>query len=61
MSYYIFMAPGTTFSMRNDVPVKLGIISKDTFNYAKKGAKIMIKHKWFEEPPEMEDRNQLTK
>ena len=56
-----FTALGTSFSMRNDLPVKLGLISKDTFSYAKKGAKIMIAHKWMEEPPPMEDRNQLTK
>ena len=56
-----FTALGTSFSMRNDLPVKLGLISEDTFNYAKKGAKIMIKHKWMEEPPQMEDRNQLKK
>jgi hypothetical protein len=56
-----FTALGTSFSMRNDLPVKLGLISKDTFQYAKKGAKIMINHKWMEEPPQMEDRNQLSK
>jgi hypothetical protein len=56
-----FTALGTSFSMRNDLPLKLGLISKDTFYYAKKGAKIMIKHKWMEKPPQMEDRNQLTK
>jgi hypothetical protein len=56
-----FTALGTSFSMRADIPVKLGLISKDTFNYSKKGAKIMIEHKWMEEPPQMEDRNQLTK
>ena len=47
--------------MRSDLPLKLALISKDTFDYAKKGGKIMIKHKWMEEPPQMEDRNQLTK
>ena len=56
-----FTALGTSFSMRDDLPLKLGLISKDTFEYAKKGAKIMIEHKWMEEPPQMEDRNQLTK
>jgi hypothetical protein len=56
-----FTALGTSFSMRNDLPVKLGLISKDTFQYAKQGAKIMIKHRWMEEPPQMEDRNQLSK
>jgi hypothetical protein len=56
-----FTALGTSFSMRNDLPLKLGIVSKDTFTYAKKGSKIMINHKWMEEPPQMEDRNQLSK
>jgi len=56
-----FTALGTSFSMRNDLPLKLALISKDTFMYAKEGAKIMIKHRWMEEPPQMEDRNQLIK
>ena len=56
-----FTALGTSFSMRNDLPIKLALISRDTFSYAKKGAKIMIAHRWMEEPPQMEDRNQLTK
>ncbi len=54
-------ALGTSFSMRNDLPAKLAFIAKDTFQYAKEGGKLMIKHKWMEEPPQMEDRNQLTK
>ena len=56
-----FTALGTAFSMRNDLPFKLALISKDTLEYSKKGAKIMIEHKWLEEPPQMEDRNQLSK
>lgn len=52
---------GTTFSMRSDLQVKLVLNSRDVFTYAKKGAKLMIKHRWIEEPPQMEDRNQLTK
>ena len=48
-----FTGLGTSFNMRNDLPLKLGLISKDTFTYAKKGAKIMIAHKWMEEPPQM--------
>ena len=56
-----FTALGTSFSMRGDLPLKLGLISKDIFEYSKKGSKIMIKHKWMEEPPQMEDRNQLAK
>lgn len=56
-----YNALGTSFSMRSDLHTKLALISKDTFDYAKKGGKIMIEHKWMEEPPQMEDRNQLTK
>jgi hypothetical protein len=56
-----FNVLGTSYSMRSDLQLKLGLISKDVFQFAKEGAKIMIKHKWMEEPPQMEDRNQLTK
>jgi len=56
-----FTALGTAFSMRNDLPIKLALISKDILDYARKGSKIMIKYKWMEQPPQMEDRNQLTK
>jgi len=56
-----FTALGTSFSMRGDLPLKLGLISKNIFEYSKKGSKIMIKHKWMEEPPQMEDRNNITK
>ncbi|MGH4120952.1 DUF3231 family protein [Clostridium sp.] len=52
-----FTALGTSFSMRNDLPIKLGLISKDKLDYAKKGSKIMIKYKWMEQPPQMKDRN----
>ena len=53
-----YSALGTSFSMRSDLQTKLGFIAKDTFEYSKKGGKIMIKNKWMEEPPQMEDRNQ---
>jgi len=56
-----FNALGTSFSMRGDLHVKLALIVKNIFSYSKKGGKIMIQHKWMEEPPQMEDRNQLTK
>jgi len=56
-----FNALGTSFSMRGDLHVKLALIVKNTFIYSEKGGKMMIKHKWMEEPPQMEDRNQLTK
>jgi hypothetical protein len=56
-----YSALGTSFSFRFDLPILLTIIAKDLFTYAKDGAKLMIKHKWLEEPPQMEDRNQLIK
>ena len=52
---------GTSFSLRSDLQFKLAFIAKDTFGFAKKGGKLMIKNKWMEEPPQMEDRNILTK
>jgi len=48
-----FTALGTSFSMRYDLPIKLGLISKDKLDYAKEGSKIMIKYKWMEQPPQM--------
>jgi hypothetical protein len=54
-------ALGTAFSLRSDLPLKLTVIMKDTFQFASKGGQIMIKHKWLEEPPQMEDRNRLIK
>jgi len=52
---------GTSFSMRSDLPLIFTEISKDLFMHSKKGGILMIKHMWMEEPPQMEDRNQLTK
>jgi len=52
---------GTSFSMRSDLPIVFAEISKDLFFHSKKGGTLMIKHMWMEEPPQMEDRNQLTK
>jgi len=52
---------GTAFSLRNDLPTKMTVIMKDIFEYAHKGAKIMIKNGWMEEPPSMEERSQLKK
>lgn len=42
---------GTAFSLRNDIAGTLAGIMKDVFEYAHKGAKLMIKHGWMEEPP----------
>ncbi|WP_332628506.1 DUF3231 family protein [Halalkalibacter flavus] len=50
---------GTAFSLRNDLPAKMAIFMKDTFEFAHKGAKIMINNGWMEEPPQMEERKQI--
>jgi len=54
-------ALGMSFSMRSDLPAKLAITAKDTLDFAREGGKLMIKHKWLEEPPQMEDRILLTR
>ncbi|MBS4174020.1 DUF3231 family protein [Bacillus sp. FJAT-49736] len=53
-------ALGGAFSLRNDLPAKMAFIAKDIFTFAQDGGKIMIKNGWMEEPPQIEDRNQLT-
>ena len=50
-----YTALGTSFSMRSDLQVKLALMAKNIFNFSKEGAKIMVKHKWMEEPPQMEN------
>ncbi|WP_223701780.1 DUF3231 family protein [Sutcliffiella deserti] len=52
---------GTAFSLRNDIPAKMTIFMKDIFEYAHKGAKIMIQNGWMEEPPQMEERKKIIK
>jgi hypothetical protein len=54
-------ALGGAFSLRSDLPTKMAFIAKDIFTFAQDGGKIMIKNGWMEEPPQIEDRNQLTK
>ena len=54
-------AVGTSFSLRSDLHYKLVITAKNAFDFSKEGGIIMIDHRWMEEPPQMEDRNQLTK
>ena len=56
-----YTAMGTSFSMRSDLHLKFGLIAKNIFDFSVDGGKLMIKHMWMEEPPQMEDRNQLTK
>lgn len=50
---------GTAFSQRNDLAAKMMVFTKDIFEYAHEGAKIMIKNGWMEEPPQMEERSRL--
>jgi hypothetical protein len=54
-------ALGSGFSLRSDLPAKMTFNAKNIFTFAQDGGKIMIKNGWLEEPPQMEDRNQLTK
>ncbi|WP_157318708.1 DUF3231 family protein [Paenibacillus anseongensis] len=52
---------GTIFTLRNDLNLKAGLIAKDIYVYTHDGIKLMIKHGWLEEPPQMEDRKQLIR
>jgi hypothetical protein len=54
-------ALGGAFSLRTDLPAKMALLASDIFTFAQEGGKIMIKNGWMEEPPQIEDRNQLTK
>lgn len=54
-----FSVVGTPFSMRSDLQTILALISKDILAFAKKGGKLIIEKGWLEQPPQMEDRNQL--
>jgi hypothetical protein len=52
---------GMAFSMRSDLPRKLAMVALDSERYAKDGGQLMISYGWLEEPPQMEDRNELIK
>ncbi|MFC0270604.1 DUF3231 family protein [Metabacillus herbersteinensis] len=52
-------AVGTAFSLRNDLVAKMGVFTKDIFEFAHEGAKIMIKNGWMEEPPQMAERKDI--
>ncbi len=54
-------ALGTVFSLRGDLPFTLVSTAKDILTYGQDGGKIMAKNGWVEEPPSMEDRNDLIK
>jgi len=36
-------------------------IAKDVYTYAQEGIEIKFNHGWFEEPPQMENRNGIIK
>ncbi|WP_226666397.1 DUF3231 family protein [Metabacillus litoralis] len=54
-------ALGTSFSLRSDLPTMMTLVAKDILSYGQDGGKIMAKNGWMEQPPGMEDRNQLIK
>lgn len=54
-------ALGGAFSLRSDLPTKMVKLTLDIYSFAKDGGKLMIENGWMEEPPQIEDRNQLTK
>ncbi len=54
-------ALGTAFSLRSDLPLKMINEAKDILTYGQEGGKLMTKNGWLEEPPQMQDRNALTK
>ncbi|MBU9713884.1 DUF3231 family protein [Evansella tamaricis] len=54
-------ALGGAFSLRSDLPLTMAKLAQQIFSFAKEGGEIMIKNGWMEEPPQVEDRQQLTK
>jgi hypothetical protein len=54
-------ALGGAFSLRSDLPLTMTRLAKKIFTFAKEGGVIMIKNGWMEEPPQVEDRQKLTK
>lgn len=54
-------AIGGAFSLRSDLPVKMSLLAKEIYDFAKQSGKIMVKKGWMEEPPQVEDRRKLTK
>jgi len=50
---------GSMFSLRNDIIMKLTLISKDVYMYGHEGLELMMNNGWFEEPPQLEDRPRI--
>ncbi|NQX68643.1 DUF3231 family protein [Paenibacillus alba] len=54
-------ALGGAFSLRSDLPLTMARLAQKILPFLKEGGELMIKHGWMEEPPQIEDRKQLTK
>ncbi|NOV01045.1 DUF3231 family protein [Paenibacillus planticolens] len=54
-------ALGGAFSLRSDLPLAMARLAQKILPFVSEGGEIMIKHGWMEEPPQVEDRRQLTK
>ncbi|HET7579903.1 MAG TPA: DUF3231 family protein, partial [Bacillales bacterium] len=52
-------ATASAASLRNDLALDYARLSAEIAQYAKDGAKIMIEHKWLEEPPQSPNRKEL--
>jgi hypothetical protein len=50
---------GAMFSLRNDIILKMSLLSKDVYLYGHEGLELMMNNGWFEEPPQTEDRRQI--
>ncbi|WEG12104.1 DUF3231 family protein [Pullulanibacillus sp. KACC 23026] len=48
---------GSFFSLRNDISMKNALIAKEIYDYNEEGIKLLIKNRWLEEPPQMENRS----
>ncbi len=54
-------ALGGAFSLRSDLPLTMATLTPKVYAFAKEGGELMIEKGWMEEPPQVEDREQLTK
>jgi len=50
---------GAMFTLRNDISMKMSLLSKDVFLYGHEGLELMMNNGMFEEPPQMEDRPRI--
>ena len=50
---------GAAFSMRHDLNLKSGVFAKDVYGYAREGVELMIANNWMEEPPHMDQHDDI--